>query len=194
MQTRAIFWAAVVLFGMCQLSYARIPSGLKWPLPGLPDESWIESDFGEHWQDEYCNGRRQLHTALDLTLNFAPTGYQSVYAVWYGKVEVVKIYTESWKNFVTISHGTKRNPWTATYHHIKPTSTLRVGQTVTSGKKIGTVVASNPNGAHLHIGIRDKAYSNTANRGRLPERVACGGDPAFPDGFVNPADLDWDWD
>src|SRR3989338_725646 len=172
MQTRAIFWAAVVLFGMCQLSYARIPSGLKWPLPGLPDESWIESDFGEHWQDEYCNGRRQLHTALDLTLNFAPTGYQSVYAVWYGKVEVVKIYTESWKNFVTISHGTKRNPWTATYHHIKPTSTLRVGQTVTSGKKIGTVVASNPNGAHLHIGIRDKAYSNTANRGRLPERVA----------------------
>ncbi|OGH67740.1 MAG: hypothetical protein A3J66_00830 [Candidatus Magasanikbacteria bacterium RIFCSPHIGHO2_02_FULL_47_14] len=107
---------------------------------------------------------------------------------------MVKIYTESWKNFVTISHGTKRNPWTATYHHIKPTSTLRVGQTVTSGKKIGTVVASNPNGAHLHIGIRDKAYSNTANRGRLPERVACGGDPAFPDGFVNPADLDWDWD
>src|SRR3989338_2721657 len=51
MQTRAIFWAAVVLFGMCQLSYARIPSGLKWPLPGLPDESWFESDFGEHWQD-----------------------------------------------------------------------------------------------------------------------------------------------
>lgn len=171
------------------IANATIPSGLEWPLPGLPDQYRISSSFGDHWQNSYCSGKRQLHTGLDLTNN--NMGNTTVYAIWSGKTEAVVTYAKSYNNFVTISHGTSSNPWTATYHHIYPT--VVSGQNVTKGQKIGTVVTANPNGAHLHIGIRDKAYSNTANRGRLPETSACGGDPYFPNYFVDPANLDWHW-
>lgn len=193
MNTKSVFLIVFLTCGINQPSYAWIPSDLKWPLPGLPDESWITSGFGDHWQNSYCNGRRQLHTAIDLTLNFAPVGNQPVYAIWSGKVVAyVSLYgTNSYKSFITISHGTTSNPWTATYHHINPM--VHTGATVKYGQKIGTVVASNPGGAHLHLGVRDKAYSNTANRGRLPEGVSCNFDPAFPEYFVDPANLDWRW-
>jgi len=38
---------------------------------------------------------------------------------------------------------------------------------------------------HLHFGIRNGSYANTANRGRLPQSI-CGGDPAFPENFLDP--------
>lgn len=171
------------------IANATIPSDLEWPLPGLPDQYRITSGFGDHWQNSYCNNKRQLHTGLDLVNN--NIGGTPVYAVWSGKVEAVVTYAKSYNNFVTISHGTISNPWTASYHHIFPS--LVSGQKVTKGQQIGTVVSANPNGAHLHISIRNRAYSNTANRGRLPETTACGGDPYFPNYFVDPANLDWRW-
>ena len=193
MRKFSFFVAILFCLNVSSVCYAWIPSDLKWPLPGLPDESRITSAFGDHWENMYCNGYRQLHTALDLVLNFAPTGNQPVYAIWSGKVAAVKSVsgTYAYTSFVTISHGTTSNPWTATYHHINPI--VYAGQTISYGQKIGTVVASNPGGAHLHIGVRDRAYSNTANRGRLPESIACGGDPAFPAYFVDPSNLNWRW-
>lgn len=169
---------------------AQIPSDLEWPLSGLPDNYAVSSDFGAHWQNSYCSGRKQLHTGLDLYNN--AVGGSPVYAVWSGKVEVVVTYAAKYQNFVTISHGTSSNPWTAAYHHIIPI--VNAGDSIKKGQQIGTVVKDNPNGAHLHIGIRDRTYSNTANRGRLPKgTTSCGGDPAFPNYFVNPANLDWRW-
>lgn len=191
MSVKSIVLIVLLMFGTSQPSYAWIPSDLKWPLPGLPDQSRITSGFGDHWQNLYCNSNRQLHNAIDLVLNFAPTGNQPVYAIWSGKVTAVMTYAQSYNNFVTISHGTTSNPWTGTYHHINPI--VYAGQTVSYGQKIGTVVASNPNGVHLHLGVRDRAYSNVANRGRLPEWLSCGGDPAFPEYFVDPSNLNWRW-
>lgn len=184
---------AALLFAFCNSAYAWIPGGLEWPLQGLPDESRITSDFGDHWQNQYCGGRRQLHTAIDLVLNDLSTGGKPVYAIWSGRVEARITYASpnTYQSFVTISHGTTSNPWTATYHHISPT--VSAGQSVSYGQKIGTVVSQNPGGAHLHLGVRDRAYSNTSNRGRLPEGISCGGDPAFPSYFVQPANLDWRW-
>lgn len=184
---KLVVFTLLALIGLAETAHAYIPSNLTWPLNGLPDERLITSDFGDWWQNQYCGSYKQLHTGLDLR---AAVG-EPVYAIYSGKVEVVVTYAASYQNFVTISHGTSNNPWTGAYHHIIPANGIYAGKQVAAGTKIGTI-ASNPNGPHLHIGVRNRAYSNTANRGRLP-KYACGGDPAFPNYFVQPADLDWIW-
>lgn len=158
---------------------------MEFPLPGLPDQWFITSDFGDHWENQYCGGNRQLHTALDFS---APVGTR-VDAAYAGTVVAVVIYDNNpydERNFVTLSHGS----WTTTYHHIRPMVTNN--QSVSIGQKIGEV-NNHSNGSHLHFGVRNKYYSNTANRGRLPENSPCNGDPKFPEYFLNPADLDYYW-
>ncbi|MFQ5754445.1 MAG: M23 family metallopeptidase [bacterium] len=171
--------------GLALTSKAQAVPTMEWPLPGLPDEYVITSDFGDHWQNQYCGGNKQLHTALDLSTSIG-TNVDSAYA---GTVVASVVYNNDpydERNFVTISHGS----WTTTYHHIRPM--VNWGQSVSMGQKIGEV-NNHSGGSHLHFGVRDTSYSNTANRGRLPQNSPCGGDPAFPEYFVDPANLNYNW-
>ncbi len=175
-----LFLGCAVISSVCM----AIPT-LEWPLPGLPDTWIITSVPGEHWQNQYCGSNRQLHTAIDIS---APIGtkVESAYA---GTIAVVVIYNNNpsdERNFVTVSHSS----WTSTYHHIKPV--VSYGQSVSMGQKIGEV-NNHSGGSHLHFGVRNTSYSNIANRGRLPENTSCGGDPAYPEYFLDPSNLNYYW-
>jgi hypothetical protein len=94
--------------------------------------------------------------------------------------------TYNWGKGITIEH----NGITTLYLHVVPIASK--GQSISKGQKIATI--ANITGPHLHFGIRESSYSNTANRGALPqinttEDKYCKSDPIFPEAFIDPMTL-----
>lgn len=193
MRRNPIGWAFSLLLLISGVAQAAIPDRLTWPLPGQPDETRISDYLGTWWKNSYCPGTaiKYLHTGLDL----AALSGTKVYAIYGGRVTVRQVYSGSsaYNSFVTLTHGSGSSAWTSNYTHIIP---LSLGSTVVAGQQIGSVAGNNPGGNHLHLTVRDRPYSNISNRGRLP-RTACVYqgvlEPAYPEYFKDPSDLDWIW-
>jgi murein DD-endopeptidase MepM/ murein hydrolase activator NlpD len=159
------------------LVQSRVPR-LEWP---TDRGAKIALGYGADWLDNGCDGKKKRHTAIDIKVGKG----RPVYAGEAGKVVVVGS-DPTWKGWVTIEHSSG-GKFTTVYWHISPS--VKTGQAVSRGQKIG-VVADMGSNTHLHFGVRDAAYSNTANRGALPRNKACGtSDPQFPERFKNPLDF-----
>lgn len=189
MKTRQmVVFVTAMLFALASYAHASIATGLKWPTNVY---TVAISGFGDDWlssRPDACTGRVQKHTGIDLSLSAGTP----VYATYDGTVRArfLSSKTDDWGQAVTVSHGWYGygDWWTSTYHHIDPV--VNVGQFVTRGQLIGSVHYTTAFRTHLHFGVRDSAYSNTANRGALPQS-ACGTDPAFADSFKNPYTLSY---
>ena len=152
---------------------------LGWPLSGSQESRTILSDFGDDWI-ESCDGLIMKHTGIDISATINPA--DTVYAAESGTVKAAQT-DQIWGGWVTLEHDISVNPYTTVYFHITPS--VSVNAIVNKGDLIGTVV--NYGGPiHLHFGLRNGAYTNTSNRGRLPQAI-CGGDPAFQENFEDPA-------
>jgi murein DD-endopeptidase MepM/ murein hydrolase activator NlpD len=170
--------------GVVWLDEVKVVEHLVWPLPGITKA--VSSPFGDHWQDRYCAGARQLHTAEDYRSE--QSGGKTVVATHHGEVRYI-FTTDEWGGYVVIESEGKA--FTTTSVHVDPV--VRVGEKVWPGKVIGTTsYIANP---HLHFTLRMAPFPeddvNRVLRGRLPEGADCGGDPAFPERFIDPKWIDW---
>lgn len=70
-----------------------------------------------------------------------------------------------------------------------------VGDTVSKGAVIGTVADLAPlnsnGGDHLHFGIRMAPVSGVAPRGALPISNGSGTQPTFPEYFIDPLQMEY---
>lgn len=182
--------------GEVDLSRAGSSDRLEFP---LEDDNGISGyRFGELWDEP-------PYTCLDGTGSLLHTGtdYRAepgdrVRAVAAGEA-VYATLSPTWGGYVVIEHGSGSNAWTTTYTHVIPSVT--VGADLNRGDVIGDIALGNPDyyGAHLHFAIRNAPFDLTwALRGRLPDRSCTvrSGDivePAFPEYFLDPEDVDWDY-
>ena len=181
---KIVFGIAVILFAASSYAHAYIPTGLKWPTNVY---TVVISGFGADWVKS-CNGLVKKHAGIDLILSAGTP----IYAAYGGVVRARGLSdpNSDWGQYVTISHnyGPYTDRWTSTYHHIDPV--VNAGQYVSRGQLIGYVHATVAFHTHLHFGVRDASYSNTSNRGALPQTV-CAGDPGFNEYFVDPYTLSY---
>jgi len=153
---------------------------LKWPLQGTLNERTILLGFGADWVWGECPpGVMKKHVGIDVS---ATVG-EDIYAPEAGIVKAL-VYDSNWKYCVTIEHS----GFTTVCWHVDPL--VNVGDNVTRGQIIATIADLGAN-THLHFGVRGSTYSNISNRGALPQND-CGGDPAFPEYFVDPMTLEYE--
>lgn len=156
----------------------------NFPLSGSLENRTVLLGFGDDWIAS-CDGQVMKHTGIDI----AADEYETVYAAEAGTVKVAQ-WDSYYGGWVTIEHSSSSSPYTTVYWHID--YIVSENNTVSKGDPIGAVLNYGHGSAvHLHFGFRNGAYSNTANRGRLPQTI-CGGDPAFPENFVDPATLSFE--
>ena len=152
---------------------------LTFPLQGSLADRTVTLSFGANWHWGECpEGVDKVHAGIDLS---AQAG-EHVYAAHSGTVRA-KFEDKSendWKWCVTIENDDQTR--TTVYWHVDPL--VNQGEYVTQGQKIATVADMGDN-THFHFGFREAPYSNIANHGALPQN-ACGGDPAWPEHFVDP--------
>ena len=166
------FSIVTVLFPTLVHAQCSVAS-LKWPLPGTFNPSNISLGFGNNWVKS-CGGLVKKHTGIDYPQNVGTT----VRAAASGWVRAAQLDPED-IGWVTIEHGC----FTTVYWHINPS--VVAGQWINEGDPMGSVGYSPNFSPHLHFGIRRLPYSNTSNRGSLPQ-TSCNNDPAFPENFQNP--------
>ncbi|MDD5083523.1 MAG: M23 family metallopeptidase [Candidatus Moranbacteria bacterium] len=171
-------YAEVVMTANC--SYTPPAPSYHFPLNGSMENSTILLGFGDDWVAS-CDGQVMKHTGIDIAAN----EYETVYAAESGIVKVAQI-NEDYGGWVTLEHN--NGSYTTTYWHIIPS--VSVNDMVSRGDPIGEVTDYGAT-VHLHFGLRTGAYSNTSNRGRLPQST-CGGDPSFPENFVDPETLSFE--
>jgi murein DD-endopeptidase MepM/ murein hydrolase activator NlpD len=160
-------------------------SDLRWPLKGALNDISITLEFGEDWSFGECPpGVQKKHAGLDVSAYVD----EMLYASENGVVKVAKL-DSSWGGYVTVEHSSSNPNFTTTYWHVIPS--VSVGDLVTKGQQIGTI-ADLGNNTHFHFGLRMGSYSNTSNRGALPKNN-CDGDPAFPENFINPETIDFQY-
>jgi hypothetical protein len=167
-----IFVAAA--FPALLTAQCTVPS-VMWPLQTTFDPTHNGLKFGQPWI-KYCGGEIKIHTGRDYTTDPGTP----VVAAAAGTVVVAQLDSEN-IGWVTIDHGC----FTTVNLHLIPT--VAVNDHVNAGDLIGHT-GSFPDNAlvpHLHFGIRTAPYSNTANRGALPQH-ACLGDPPFAEHFIDP--------
>ena len=155
----------------------RLILAVHWPLTGFPAERPPNSLFGADW-DGSGGGQVKIHSGTDLP---AVAG-EAVYAAHAGTVAAVPDGGTTWAKAVTLESA---EGYTTVYWHVDPL--VGNGATVELGDKIATV-ADLGGDTHLHFGFRRAPYSNTSNRGALPQQE-CAGDPPFPELFEDPQTL-----
>lgn len=185
LRSRNCSWEAIlllILLSSLPNTATAIPP-LQWPLDGSIQDEISIGNFGVVWTYGQCPpGTYKLHTGLDVQANSG----DEVRAADDGIVKAV-VLDGGWAQCVTIEHS----GFTTVCWHLD--ALVGVGDPVVRGQLIGTI-ANLGGGTHFHFGVRDALYSDnedTANRGALPT-TDCGGDPAFPENFLNPALLVYD--
>lgn len=173
--------ATVALCGMLLLSSAHVSAGgindMTSPLQGQWSQRTVTLGFGANWVNS-CGGVVKKHTGTDVQA-WTP---EAVYAAEAGVVKVAQTDAQ-WGGWVTIEHTPSgESPFTTVYWHVIPN--VSVNQSVSEGQWIGNI-ADLGDDTHFHFGVRTGSYSNTSNRGGLPQS-ACGGDPAYQENFINP--------
>lgn len=199
-----------------QLSAADLPT-LSFPL-----RDWAKGEtefpfvsilsYGADWTFGTCGSNWKKHTGIDyvhplikgVRKNLKDT---PVYAVYDGVVKEVYNAGSGWGFAMTIEHTyTYKNSqkkdvtvvFTSNYTHIKSVVFAQKGSTVKKGQVIGNVAdISAKTTNHLHFTLRKGSYSNSANRGALPnaadasKNCECNDqtrtDAVFPEYFLNPS-------
>lgn len=157
---------------------------LMSPTAGDIKSRTVTLPFGGNWVNS-CEGSIKKHSGVDIR---ASKG-EKIYAAYDGIVKVAKL-DAAWGGWVTIDHGpTHTFNLTTVYWHIIPS--VVAGSWIGQGQLIGKV-ADLGNNTHFHFGVRKAAYSNVANAGGLPQ-TNCGGYPAFPEYFINPMSLKYEY-
>lgn len=125
---------------------ASIGSTSSW---GWPTNSGYTISSYYQYRFSPINGRRELHTGLDI----AGTGYGSpVYASNNGTVESVS-HVGSYGNHLIVNHG--NGYWTLYAHMSRFASGIKAGSVVERGQIIGYVGTTGAaTGPHLHFEIR----------------------------------------
>jgi murein DD-endopeptidase MepM/ murein hydrolase activator NlpD len=158
----------------------RIPQagGFRFPLP-----AWHRSgfDFGDDWLGgDLCGGRRKAHTGIDVRA-FSREG---VMAAADGMI-VAWMPSDEWGHVALIEHSVPGEGTVITqYWHVEPRSGYPVG-TLVRGGEVFARVANLGGNTHLHFAVHAGRLDTYTWRGALP-RISCGGDPAFPEHFVDP--------
>ncbi len=137
--------------------------------------------FGADWTFEKCGGQWKKHCGVDL---MCPAG-TSVYAPFDGIVKARFMSSQGWMGCLILEHKAPGNfVFTTTLWHVDVTC----GSTVVRGQKVGTVAnLQGKSSNHLHFGLRNAAYTETAKCGALPVTATCDTRyPAFPEKFVRP--------
>jgi Peptidase family M23/Abnormal spindle-like microcephaly-assoc'd, ASPM-SPD-2-Hydin len=153
--------------------------------------------YGKEWLsgDSYlCNGKTKFHTGWDIHRpGFTEIKDTKVFAAYAGQVKAVYNAGIGFAQGITIEHtDLSGGIFTTNYTHVDPVPNIQ-GATVTAGQLIG-YVADLAKDDHLHFSLRRAQYSNNSNKGALPKyqndaNCNCGGDPVFPEYFVNPGNL-----
>jgi murein DD-endopeptidase MepM/ murein hydrolase activator NlpD len=184
-----------------QLTAVNLPT-FSWVLEGVQQDYQSYSTntyfkFRSPWLSApsyLCGGERQFHTAWDIHRpNLAQINGKKVYAAYGGTVKAVYNAGSGFAQGITIEHlDLIGNKFTTNYTHVDPLASLQ-GQSVTAGQQIG-YVADLADDDHLHFSLRKAPYSNISNKGALPKYLndnncSCGGDPVFPEYFVDPGIL-----
>lgn len=163
-------WRTGRKIGFDAVAFRRVDGGSRLQWPTVAGARVGNMKFGATWIDGW-----KKHVGVDISV---PAG-TPVYAAETGTV-AYRGYDSRWRGWVTIQHNSG-SVFTTVYWHIVPT--VSRGAQVRRGQRIGAVASMS--GAHLHFGMRNGAYTNISNRGALPP-VPSGGDPAFPENFVDP--------
>lgn len=136
--------------------------------------------FGDAWTiGGKCNNVYKKHAGIDLR---AAAG-TVVYAAYGGRV--VRIYDAgaNWGKAMLIqSQDAAGRPFLIQYMHVSPS--VSEGATIARGAKIAVIASIS--GAHLHLGVWNGTETTASYRGALPPSP-CGGDPAWPSSFEDPA-------
>jgi len=163
---------------------------LQWPLDGRRSDRQVLSAFGAEWSWTTCGGKPKRHVGVDL----AASPGEPVYASDEGVVR--EVYQASsahdWGQGIVIEH----NRFTTVYLHV--VARVDEGERVQRGQPIAVIADVTGTQDHLHYGVRISDFSPIAKRGALPTQNAPGGlycetDPLFPEDFVDPLGLNYDY-
>jgi murein DD-endopeptidase MepM/ murein hydrolase activator NlpD len=177
--------------GTVWLDEVKVVEKFYWPLPEFPvgNHTTQNYDFGVWWLSTSCGTAHNLHTARDFSVG-GQVG-KVVKAAHNGTVRFAQT-SSAWGGYVII--GSQGNAFTTVYTHVTPYVTE--GAKVEAGETtIGVTASMTDADPHLHFELRAKPYKAEELEmlldGVLPE-AACGGNPAFPEAFVDPA-IEWPW-
>ena len=170
---------SVVMFP--QMSHAGGIYDMTSPLQGNWSLRTVNLGFGLTWQKrDTCTNNLKKHAGTDVQA-WAP---EAVYAAEAGVVRAA--YPSPDGGWVTVEHTpVGESAFTTVYWHVTPV--VSIGATVAEGQWIGNI-ADLGGDTHFHFGVRTGSYTNTSNRGWLPQSY-CSPDPAFAENFINPLTL-----
>ncbi|MCG2695258.1 M23 family metallopeptidase [Candidatus Parcubacteria bacterium] len=173
----------LVLFASVGSAFAGGINDMTSPLLGNWSYRNINLDYGETWtKRDTCTNNLKLHAGVDVQA-WSP---EAVYAAESGVVKVAESSPDG--GWVTIEHTPSgESTFTTVYWHVTPA--VSIGTTVAEGQWIGNI-ANLGSGTHFHFGVRVGSYTNTSNRGWLPQSY-CYPDPAFDENFVDPLSLSY---
>lgn len=168
---------------------------LRYPLDRTPVVGRYQHRFGEWWQSGgnspgvTCNATiPKLHVGTDYRADHGET----VRAPGEGTV-VLAQRASDWGGYVVIRHRRDDKIYLLDLTHVAPKAGLRAGDWVNEGDPVGTIDAgTRSTGPHLDFSVREGTYDhiNEVVGGSLPlER--CGGDPAFPENFLDTELFSW---
>jgi murein DD-endopeptidase MepM/ murein hydrolase activator NlpD len=177
---------------------------LRWVLDGTQQDYQAYSSngyftYGSDWLSgaQYlCNGKKKFHVGWDIHRpGFTEIKGTKVFAAYAGQIKDVYGAGTGFAQGITIEHTDLLGGiFTTNYTHVDPVPSLQ-GTIVTAGQLIGYVADLAAND-HLHFSLRRAQYSNNSNKGALPRyqndaNCNCGGEPVFPEYFVNPGNLNF---
>jgi hypothetical protein len=186
-----------------ELDATNLPS-FNWVLEGQQSDyqSYANNGyfkFGSDWLSDasyLCGGVKKLHNGWDIHRpNYAEIKGKEVYSAYGGTVKAVYNAGTGFAKGITIEHTDLiGDVFTTNYTHLDPLASLQ-GTYVNAGQLIGYVADLSAND-HLHFSLRRAPYTNTSNRGALPKYLndnncSCGGDPVYPEYFVDPGKLNF---
>ena len=168
---------------------------LLYPLEGGQSSFTTQGffTFNSSWTPGACGGKNKRHNGWDIKKVSGSIVGTRVLAAYDGTIKAIYSAGTGWANGITIEHSDLNGEkFTTNYTHVDALSGVTSGQTVRVGQAIATVADIDID--HLHFSVRKAAYSNTANRGALPDPTVsstctCSSDPAFPEFFVNPSNI-----
>lgn len=123
----------------------------------------------------FCAGQYPKHLGTD----YAGAAGTPVYAIADGTVKRVNIFTNANDYYVVVESGSSQK-WTTLYGHLNSPS-VGVSKIIKKGDLVGTLFNYISDGdiPHLHMGIRNGAYTTTGATSDSTRGFACATDPQY---------------
>ncbi len=151
-----------------------------WPLKSTSKN--ITQHFGSIWSANHA----KKHTGIDIT---AVPG-DTVYAAADGMVTKIGALdtTGAWAKYAVLEHDAK--DYCTSYLHIEPK--VAVGQKLNAGDTVGVI--ADISAPHCHFNVWKGPHDGKlTQRGALPIVFTAGGDPIFPNHFVDPLSFSYQY-